>query len=144
MKTNIENNRKARLSSNFNEHLERTKGGNSSKTLSSEKSLEKIESKTIHFPNGMNMPANYKNHLINTEGYTQKYGISGGHNRTNFLAEIMRLRSEGKNIKIKDIEQSQTKGISTISYKVPAYDGKGNMKGYKRQNFMKTVYDPKI
>ena len=75
-------------------------------------------------------------------------GIKGGHNQDNFMKELERLAAldpHGK-MTVEDLisrkELSDIDGISHIYYRVPIYNHKKEVVGYKDIKIPKTVYDP--
>ncbi|SCM83035.1 conserved hypothetical protein [uncultured Sporomusa sp.] len=84
---------------------------------------------------------NVENHLVKVEGYSQKYGVSGGHN----LDEFMKTVNE-KSIKIvQETPHYDIPGIAQIEYQVPSLDRALQPTGeYKATIFKKTVYDSSI
>ncbi|MCO6540640.1 MAG: RHS domain-containing protein, partial [Gilliamella sp.] len=93
----------------------------------------------VEIPNGISFSIEQPKHLANVDGFSQKYGISGGHNADAFY-------SAAKNYGVKIINENPTgvNGITNVQYQVPALDRAGNMIGYKAEIKTKTIYDPKI
>ncbi|MGP4864044.1 CdiA family toxin C-terminal domain-containing protein [Psychrobacter sp. T6-5] len=85
----------------------------------------------------MSVDNNLKYHLANADGFTRAKGISGGHNRANFEAE---LKKHGGRV----VSETPTgvNGIVTVKYEIPGYDRAGNRDGWKKVSSPKTVYDP--
>ncbi|WP_198344878.1 MafB family polymorphic toxin [Neisseria sp. KEM232] len=86
-------------------------------------------------------------HLANVDG-VDRNGIKGGHNQDNFMKELERLAAldpHGK-MTVEDLisrkELSDIDGISHIYYRVPIYNHKKEVVGYKDIKIPKTVYDP--
>ena len=53
-------------------------------------------------PSNFRIGSNARNHLINSEGWTQKKGVSGGHNRNEFLGELRRQGIDPNGVIIKE------------------------------------------
>jgi hypothetical protein len=82
-----------------------------------------------------------KEHIISVDGFTQKSGISGGHNMNELNKFIL---ERGFRIKSKT-EHPNIKGVYDIEYEWPKSDGKGGLlldEPWKSKG--KTVYDPEI
>ncbi|WP_430447530.1 MAG: CdiA family toxin C-terminal domain-containing protein [Pseudomonas piscis] len=82
-------------------------------------------------------------HLASVDSFTQKAGVSGGHNAENFYAVV-----KEKGIKIEEEIPTGVKGIIHVEYRIPSKDASGNFTGSYKGNgskpFEKTIYDPKI
>ncbi len=93
----------------------------------------------VKYPEGISFDTNLKRHLANADGFSQKQGIKGAHNRTNFMAE---LNSRGG--RVKSETQTDIEGITRIKYGIPTLDRTGKPDGgFKEISSIKTVYDPK-
>ncbi len=106
--------------------------------LSGIKTPSKATSSTIEYPEGIHFDKNLQNHLAQVDDFSQKKGISGGHNLDNFMAE---LTARGGRI----VSETPTgiDGITQIKYEIPAFDRTGQVIGYKTPSSNpKTVYDP--
>lgn len=90
-------------------------------------------------PEGISFKINQPAHLSKVESYTQKNGITGGHNSISFYESTKK-----NNIKILSEKDTGVKGIKNIEYQIPALDRTGKVIGYKNEIKTKTVYDPKI
>ncbi len=90
-------------------------------------------------PEGINFKINQPAHLSKVESYTQKNGITGGHNADAFYASVKQ-----NNVKIIDEQSTNVNGIKNMQYQIPALDRAGNVIGYKAEVKTKTIYDPKI
>ena len=86
---------------------------------------------------GLSVNNNLKYHLANADGFTRAKGISGGHNRTNFEAE---LKKQGG--RVASETPTGVDGIVTVKYKIPKFDRAGNRDGWKSIKDPKTIYDP--
>ncbi|MEQ4653856.1 CdiA family toxin C-terminal domain-containing protein [Providencia rettgeri] len=79
-------------------------------------------------------------HLSKADGFSQRRGISGGHNSDSFY----RAASDN-GVKILSETPTGINGITHITYQIPTKDRTGKFDGnYKQDVFEKTVYDPKI
>lgn len=93
----------------------------------------------VKYPEGISFDTNLKRHLANADSFSQKQGIKGAHNRTNFMAE---LNSRGG--RVKSETQTDIEGITRIKYEIPTLDRTGKPDGgFKEISSIKTVYDPK-
>ncbi|CWO47562.1 hemagglutinin family protein [Neisseria meningitidis] len=93
----------------------------------------------VKYPEGISFDTNLKRHLANADGFSQKQGIKGAHNRTNFMAE---LNSRGG--RVKSETQTDIEGITRIKYEIPTLDRTGKPDGgFKEISSIKTVYNPK-
>ena len=93
----------------------------------------------VKYPEGISFDTNLKRHLANADSFSQKQGIKGAHNRTNFMAE---LNSRGG--RVKSETQTDIEGITRIKYEIPTLDRTGKPDGgFKEIPSIKTVYDPK-
>ncbi|QBH95497.1 hypothetical protein EKN56_03185 [Limnobaculum zhutongyuii] len=90
-------------------------------------------------PNTLDYRASLANHLANFDGFTQKTGIKGAHNADSFYAAASQY-----NVKIISEIPGNVKGITQVTYQIPAYDRAGNIIGYKAAELPKTIYDPKV
>ncbi len=92
--------------------------------------------------NAVKLGSNFESHLTTVEGFTQKNGISGGHNETAFSNYF-----KESNIPINIVSKTQNpaiEGIYNIEYQVGAldYTGKKYVEGaFKNDILKKTVYD---
>ncbi|NIG45965.1 contact-dependent inhibition toxin CdiA [Enterobacter sp. Acro-832] len=95
---------------------------------------------TIIYPDGMSIRIDQPKHLATVDGFTQKSGISGGHNADAFYDAVKKY-----GVKIVSEKPTNVKGISEVEYLVPTKDRTGNLDGkYKPSPEKKTIYDPKI
>ncbi|WP_353620006.1 hemagglutinin repeat-containing protein [Acinetobacter sp. 256-1] len=82
-------------------------------------------------------------HLSEVDGFSQKKGVSGGHNSVEFYDAVKQY-----DIKIESVTSTGVKGITKIEYRIPAkHPQTGEVTHYKgdgKDPFTKTVYDPKI
>ncbi|HEZ1829407.1 TPA: S-layer family protein [Neisseria meningitidis] len=93
----------------------------------------------VKYPEGISFDTNLKRHQANADGFSQKQGIKGAHNRTNFMAE---LNSRGG--RVKSETQTDIEGITRIKYEIPTLDRTGKPDGgFKEISSIKTVYNPK-
>ena len=87
---------------------------------------------------GMSFDKDLKNHMANVTKFDQRKGITGGHNRANFEAELKR-----KGGRIISETPTGVDGITTIRYEIPKFDRSGKIDGYKTPSSNpKTVYNP--
>ncbi|HDL7824942.1 TPA: contact-dependent inhibition toxin CdiA [Yersinia enterocolitica] len=91
------------------------------------------------YPTGISFNINQKNHLANFDGFTQKTGIKGAHNADEFYTA-----ANQHHVKIISATPGSVKGITQITYQIPAYDRAGKVIGYKAAELPKTIYDPKV
>ncbi|WP_421217828.1 CdiA family toxin C-terminal domain-containing protein [Aeromonas enteropelogenes] len=87
-------------------------------------------------------PSNFDQpkHLATVDGFTQKSGISGGHNANAFYDAAKEY-----NVKIVSETPTGVNGITEVRYLIPTKDRAGNLTGeYKATPETKTIYDPKI
>ncbi|WP_196374647.1 VENN motif pre-toxin domain-containing protein, partial [Yersinia pseudotuberculosis] len=92
------------------------------------------------YPEGMSFRIDQPAHLSAVDGFTQKSGISGGHNANAFYDAIKQY-----NVKIVSETPTGVKGITEVKYQIPTKDRSGNLTGeYKATPETKTVYDPNI
>ncbi|HDL6958345.1 TPA: contact-dependent inhibition toxin CdiA [Yersinia enterocolitica] len=91
------------------------------------------------YPTGISFNINQKNHLAKFDGFTQKTGIKGAHNADEFY-----IAANQHHVKIISEIPGSVKGITQITYQIPAYDRAGKVIGYKAAELPKTIYDPKI
>lgn len=109
------------------------------------KTSAKIIGKTTRFsfPDGISFQIELPKHLATVDKFTQKMGISGGHNANVFYNVV-----KDKNLKIIKQIPTSVRGIMYIEYKIPAkHPQTGEITHYKgngAQPFKKTIYDPKI
>ncbi|MCT9978149.1 VENN motif pre-toxin domain-containing protein [Acinetobacter sp. I-MWF] len=94
-------------------------------------------------PEGISFQIKQPTHLATVDGFTQKSGVSGGHNADAFYKE-----AKDKGVQILNEKPTNVDGITQIEYKIPTKDAAGNFTGNYKGNgakpFEKTVYDPKI
>ncbi|BCQ36926.1 hypothetical protein ERHA53_42690 [Erwinia rhapontici] len=94
----------------------------------------------VSTPDGISFRIDQPKHLSTADGFTQKAGISGGHNADSFYDAAKKY-----NVKIVSEKPTNVKGISEVEYLVPTKDRAGNLTGgYKPNPEKKTIYDPKI
>ncbi len=92
------------------------------------------------FSDGIAFNANLKNHICKVDGFSQKKGVIGGHN----LDAFNQVAAE-KNLKIlSSTEHPTIRGITQIEYQIPSFDRAGNITGYKKKPFTKTVYNAEL
>lgn len=95
---------------------------------------------TVTYPDGMSFRIDQPKHLATIDGFTQKNGISGGHNSNAFYDA-----AKEDNVKIVSETPTGVKGITEVKYLIPTKDRAGNLTGnYKPTPEIKTIYDPKI
>jgi len=83
---------------------------------------------------------NTKIHVSKVDGFSQKRGVSGGHNSDAFDSAVT-----DKQLKVvNSTEHPSITGISHVKYQIPSKDAAGNITGYKNKIYEKTVYDPKV
>ncbi|WMY92738.1 CdiA family toxin C-terminal domain-containing protein [Snodgrassella communis] len=101
------------------------------------------ETITAKTPDGISFNINQPKHLATVDGFSQKAGISGGHN-----ADAFHTAAKQNGVKILSETPTNIPGIIKIEYQIPAKDRTGNFTGDYKGNgsrpFEKTVYDPKI
>ena len=90
-------------------------------------------------PEGINFKITQPTHLGAVETFTQGSGIKGGHN-----SEAFYYSAQQNNVKILSKNSTGIKGIDEITYQIPSVDPAGNITGYKKKQFTKTVYDPNV
>ena len=79
-------------------------------------------------------------HISKVDGFSQRKGISGGHNADEFYKA-----ASSNNVKILSETPTGVNGITHITYQIPTKDRTGKFNGkYKADVLEKTVYDPKI
>ncbi|MDN0122577.1 CdiA family toxin C-terminal domain-containing protein [Yersinia aleksiciae] len=94
----------------------------------------------VIYPTGINFRIDQPKHLSTVDGFTQKTGISGGHNSNAFYDAAKEY-----NVKIVSETPTGVKGITEVKYLIPTKDRAGNLTGdYKATTETKTIYDPKI
>lgn len=109
------------------------------------KTSAKIIGKTtrVSFPDGISFQIELPKHLATVDKFTQKMGISGGHNANVFYNVV-----KDKDLKIIKELPTNVRGITYIEYKIPAkHPQTGEITHYKgngAQPFKKTIYDPKV
>ncbi|MCG9683645.1 DUF637 domain-containing protein [Vibrio sp. Isolate23] len=92
------------------------------------------------FPDGMAFKPNIKTHISTVDGFSQKRGVSGGHNMDAFNQIVA-----DKDLKIvTSTDHATITGITHIQYQIPSFDREGNVTGYKKELFEKTIYDPRV
>ncbi len=91
------------------------------------------------YPAGISFNIGQKNHLAKFDGFTQKTGIKGAHNADEFY-----IAANQYHVKIISEIPGSVKGITQITYQIPAYDRAGKVIGYKAAELPKTIYDPKV
>lgn len=101
--------------------------------------LTGMVNKANQYPSGIGFKINQPEHLAQLDGFSQKKGISGAHNASEFYAAAKQY-----NVKIISETPTETKGITHVIYQIPLYDRAGNITGYKAAELPKTIYDPKI
>lgn len=109
------------------------------------KTSAKIIGKTtrVSFSDGISFQIELPKHLATVDKFTQKMGISGGHNANVFYNVV-----KDKDLKIIKEIPTNVRGITYIEYKIPAkHPQTGEITHYKgngAQPFKKTIYDPKV
>ncbi len=99
-----------------------------------------IAKEVVVYPSGINFRIDQPKHLSKVDGFTQKNGISGGHNASAFYDAAKEY-----NVKIVSETPTGVKGITEVKYLIPTKDRAGNLTGdYKTTTETKTIYDPKI
>ncbi|MDU6442244.1 MAG: VENN motif pre-toxin domain-containing protein, partial [Pantoea sp.] len=102
--------------------------------------LSTLAEKVVVYPSGINFRIDQPKHLATVDGFTQKNGISGGHNANAFYDAAKEY-----NVKIVSETPTGTKGITEVKYLIPTKDRAGKLTGdYKATPETKTIYDPKI
>ncbi|WP_442956320.1 VENN motif pre-toxin domain-containing protein [Pantoea sp. USHLN298] len=102
--------------------------------------LSKLAEKVVVYPSGINFRIDQPKHLATVDGFTQKNGISGGHNSNAFYDAAKEY-----NVKIVSETPTGVKGITEVKYLIPTKDRAGHLTGnYKAVTETKTIYDPKI
>ncbi|WP_275416221.1 CdiA family toxin C-terminal domain-containing protein [Snodgrassella communis] len=94
---------------------------------------------TVKSTDGISFNIEQPKHLATVDGFSQKNGISGGHNADAFYSAVKQ-----NGVKIVSETPTGTNGITNVRYQVPALDRAGNVIGYKAEVKTKTIYDPKI
>jgi len=86
------------------------------------------------------------NHFIMGDGIgPRKKGVLGAHNLESFDATLSSTGFPLEDLKVGEAVPHPTiKGVYSQKYRLPAYDGRGNVIGYKDIKDPKTVYDPKL
>jgi hypothetical protein len=77
-------------------------------------------------------------HMINITNYSQKRGLTGGHNLVNFNNYLVQNNIEIQRI---SLTESSINGISELTYQIRKADGSGE---WKSTYFKKTLYNPSI
>jgi len=99
-----------------------------------------IAKEVVVYPSGINFRIDQPKRLSTVDGFTQKNGISGGHNASAFYDAAKEY-----NVKIVSETPTGVKGITEVKYLIPTKDRAGNLTGdYKATPETKTIYDPKI
>lgn len=94
----------------------------------------------VSTPDGISFRIDQPKHLSTADGFTQKSGISGGHNADAFYDAAKQY-----NVKVVSEKPTSVKGITEVEYLIPTKDRAGNLTGnYKPNPETKTVYDPKV
>lgn len=94
----------------------------------------------VTYPDGISFRIDQPKHLATVDGFTQKSGISGGHNANAFYDAAKEY-----NVKIVSETPTGVNGITEVRYLIPTKDRAGNLTGeYKATPETKTIYDPKI
>lgn len=98
---------------------------------------------TVKTPDGISFNIDQPKHLATADGFSQKNGISGGHNADEFYSA-----ANQNGVKVLREIPTGVPGITKIEYQIPTKDRAGNFTGNYKGNgskpFEKTVYDPKI
>lgn len=94
----------------------------------------------VVYPSGINFRVDQPKHLSTVDGFTQKNGISGGHNANAFYDAAKEY-----NVKIVSETPTGVNGITEVKYLIPTKDRAGNLTGdYKAIPETKAIYDPKV
>ncbi|CNG82115.1 hemagglutinin/adhesin repeat-containing protein [Yersinia pseudotuberculosis] len=93
----------------------------------------------VVYPERISFNINQKDHLATFDGFSQRKGISGTHN-----LDVFNQAASANGVKIVNQTPGPVDGITHIEYQIPAKDRAGNIVGYKKETFEKTVYDPKV
>jgi hypothetical protein len=103
--------------------------------------LEKYKLAPPEWPNGISFSKDLKVHMSSLDGFTQKAGVKGAHNMVSFDS----VAAE-KGLRVLSKEPGGVEGIYQIKYQIPKLDAALNpIPGeFKAQEFLKTVYDPKV
>jgi len=102
--------------------------------------LSRLAEKVVVYPSGINFKIEQPKHLATVDGFTQKNGISGGHNASAFYDAAKEY-----NVKIVSETPTDVKGITEVKYLVPTKNRDGSLTGeYKAAPETKTIYDPKV
>nr|WP_241197640.1 hemagglutinin repeat-containing protein [Pantoea agglomerans] len=102
--------------------------------------LSTLAKKVVVYPSGINFKIDQPKHLATVDGFTQKNGISGGHNATAFYDAAKEY-----NVKIVSETPTGVNGITEVKYLVPTKNRDGSLTGeYKAAPETKTIYDPKV
>ncbi|QEM92207.1 hypothetical protein FEI17_16905 [Kosakonia radicincitans] len=95
---------------------------------------------TVTYPDGISFRIDMPDHVATVDKFTQKHGISGGHNANAFYDAVKEY-----NVKIVSETPTGVKGITEVEYLIPTKDRAGNLTGnYKPTTETKTIYDPNI
>ncbi|WP_273802047.1 VENN motif pre-toxin domain-containing protein [Proteus vulgaris] len=96
---------------------------------------------SIDYPDGINFDIEkLPGHVSKVDGFSQRRGISGGHNSDSFYKAV-----SDNSVKILSETLTDVEGITHITYQIPTKDRTGKLDGgYKNEVFEKTVYDPKF
>ncbi|CAI1014096.1 hemagglutinin repeat-containing protein [Serratia quinivorans] len=102
--------------------------------------LSTLAEKVVVYPSGINFKIDQPKHLATVDGFTQKNGISGGHNANAFYEATKEY-----NVKVVSETPTGVKGITEVKYLVPTKNRDGSLTGeYKTTVETKTIYDPKV
>ncbi|MGY3945328.1 DUF637 domain-containing protein [Aeromonas tecta] len=92
----------------------------------------------VTYPDGISFRIDQPKHLATVDGFTQKSGISGGHN-----ANVFYDAAKEYNVKIVSETPTGVNGITEVRYLILTKDRAGNLTGeYKVTPETKTIYDP--
>lgn len=102
--------------------------------------LSTLAEKVVVYPSGINFKIDQPKHLATVDGFTQKNGISGGHNANAFYKAAKEY-----NVKVVSAVPTGVKGITEVKYLVPTKNRDGSLTGeYKTTVETKTIYDPNV
>ena len=102
--------------------------------------LGTLTEKVVVYPSGINFRIDQPKHLATVDGFTQKNGISGGHNANAFYEAAKEY-----NVKIVSETPTDVKGITEVKYLVPTKNRDGSLTGeYKAAPETKTINDPEV
>jgi len=86
--------------------------------------LSTLAEKIVVYPSGINFRIDQPKHLATVDGFTQRNGISGGHNANAFYEAAKEY-----NVKIVSETPTEVKGIIEVKYLVPTKNRDGSLTG---------------